>query len=129
MKYDHATDVLHGACLCGAIAYRAQGPLFATSHCFCTQCQRQHGIAGSYGNVAAATFSIERGGGLVTEFAKSSSGRCGFCSVCGSMLYWRGAGTPERVAITLGTLAPAWTGTVTHEWFPEQRQSWLPPAK
>lgn len=124
-----AGDILHGACLCGAIAYRAQGPLFATSHCFCTQCQRQHGIAGSYGNVPADSFTIERGADLVTEFAKSSGGCCGFCSVCGSMLYWRGTETPERVAITLGTLAPQWTGTVTHEWFPEQRQSWLPPGK
>jgi len=123
-----AADVLHGACLCGAIAWRAQGPLFATSHCFCTQCQRQHGIAGSYGNVPADSFVIERGAHLVTEFAKSSAGRCGFCSVCGAMLYWRGVETPERVAVTLGTLVPAWTGTVAHEWFPEQRQTWLPPG-
>ncbi|WP_332876486.1 GFA family protein [Massilia sp. S19_KUP03_FR1] len=126
--FDLPSDVLRGACLCGAVAYRAKGPLFCTSHCYCSQCQRQHGIAGSYGNVHAAGFCLELGAGLITEFAKSSAGRCGFCSVCGSMLYWRGAATPERVAVALGTLQPAWTGSVEHELFAQQKPAWLPPG-
>ena len=125
-EFDRPDETLHGSCLCGAVAYRAQGPLFATSHCFCSQCQRQHGIAGSYGNVHVGGYVIEQGADLVTEYAKSSGGRCGFCSVCGAMLYWRGADTPERVAIALGTLQPAWTGTVEREWFAEQKPAWLP---
>jgi hypothetical protein len=119
-------DIVQGVCLCGGVAWHAQGPLFALSHCYCTQCQRQHGMAGSYGNVAAAGFVIDRGAGLVTEFAKSAKGRCGFCSTCGSMLYWRGVETPERVAVALGTLQPAYTGTVTQEMFVEHKPAWLP---
>lgn len=122
---DGEGDDVRGACLCGAVAYRARGPLFATSHCYCSQCQRQHGIAGSYGNVAAASFVIEQGAELVTEYAKAK-GRCGFCSVCSAMLYWRGVETPERVAVTLGTLDPPWTGTVERDWFAEQKPTWLP---
>jgi hypothetical protein len=119
--------IIEGRCLCGAVAYRAAGPLFATSHCFCSQCQRQHGIAGSYGNVAADGFTITRGADVVTAYAKAK-GSCAFCSICGSMLYWRGVETPERVAVTLGTLEPAWTGSVEREWFAGQKPAWLPPA-
>jgi hypothetical protein len=128
MTIDHESDPtdLSGGCLCGAVAYHARGPLFATSHCYCSQCRRQHGMAGSYGNVDAASFVVERGGELVTEFVKPSGGRCAFCSVCGSILYWRGVDTPERVALALGTLSPPWTGTVEREWFPEQKPAWLP---
>lgn len=122
---DQPDAIVQGQCLCGAIAYRAQGPLFATSHCFCSQCQRQHGIAGSYGNVDAARFTVTRGAGLITEYAKTL-GRCSFCSVCGSMLYWRGTETPDRVAIALGTLEPAWTGVIEKAWFADQKPAWLP---
>lgn len=125
--YDRADDVLEGSCLCGAVAYRAQGPLYATSHCFCTQCQRQHGLAGSYGNVHVAGFALTRGTELVTQFVKPGGGRCHFCSVCGSMLYWRGPDTPERVALTLATLDQPWTGTVERTWFAEHTPAWLPP--
>jgi len=124
--FDSASDVLHGGCLCGGVAWRAQGPLFALSHCYCTQCQRQHGMAGSYGNVAAAGFAIVRGAVLVAEYARSASGRCGFCRTCGSMLYWRGVATPERVAVALGTLQPPYTGAVTQEMFVEHKPGWLP---
>ena len=124
--FDAAGDVVRGGCLCGTVAWRAQGPLFATSHCYCTQCQRQHGMAGSYGNVHAAGFVIERGADAITEYAKSAKGRCGFCGTCGAMLYWRGVATPARVAVALGTLQPAWTGVVEHEMFTEHRPGWLP---
>ena len=125
-RFDQPGDILQGGCLCGAVAWRAQGPLFATSHCYCTQCQRQHGMAGSYGNVNAAGFHFTRGAEVITEYAKSAKGRCGFCSACGSMLYWRGVDTPERVALPLGTIDPAWTGTVTQEMFVEHKPEWLP---
>jgi len=126
--FDRASDIVRGGCLCGAVAWHAQGPLFALSHCFCTQCQRQHGMAGSYGNVAASGFVLDRGADVVTEFAKSANGHCGFCSTCGAMLYWRGVGTPERVAVALGTLQPPFTGAVTHVMFTEHTPAWLPPG-
>ena len=83
-------------------------------------------MARSYGNVHAAGFVIEHGANVITEYAKSAKGRCGFCGACGAMLYWRGVETPARVAVALGTLQPAWTGTVEQEMFVEHRPGWLP---
>jgi hypothetical protein len=46
--------------------------------------------------------------------------------VCGSTLYWRSTATPERIAITLGTLEPAYTGPVEHELHADNKPAWLP---
>ncbi len=123
----HRIDQLHGSCLCGAIAYRADGPVFHASHCYCTMCQKQHGAgAGSYANVASAGFAIERGAEAVTEYASSDHGRRGFCRVCGSTLYWRSTQAPDRIAVTLGTLEPAYAGPVERELYADTKPGWLP---
>lgn len=119
--------MLHGSCLCGGVAYRAEGPIKHASHCYCTMCQKQHGAAaGSYANVARDGYVIERGAELVTEYASSDHGRRGFCSVCGSNLYWRSEQAPDRIAVTLGTLEPEFDGPVEREWYPEKKPQWLP---
>jgi hypothetical protein len=120
-------DCLHGSCLCGGVRYRAQHPVRSASHCYCTMCQKQHGAAaGSYANVASAGFVIEAGAELVTEYASSDHGRRGFCRVCGSTLFWRSTSTPQRIAVTLGTLEPAYVGPVEHELHTDTKPSWLP---
>src|SRR4051812_10325720 len=119
--------MLQGSCLCGGVAYRAEGPVRGASHCYCTMCQKQHGAAsGSYANVARAGYVIERGAELVTEYASSEHGRRAFCRVCGSTLSWRSTQTPDRIAVTLGTLEPAYDGPVEDEWCTETKPSWLP---
>jgi hypothetical protein len=119
--------MLQGSCLCGGIAYRAEGPVNGASHCYCTMCQKQHGAAaGSYANVPTAGFVIERGADLMTEYASSDHGRRGFCRVCGSTLFWRSTQTPDRIAVSLGTLEPEYDGPVDRELFPETKPKWLP---
>ncbi|MRW85363.1 GFA family protein [Pseudoduganella sp. FT26W] len=118
---------LHGRCLCGGIRYRAALPVFHASHCYCTMCQKQHGAAaGSYANVASAGLVIEHGAALITEYASSDDGRRDFCRVCGSTLFWRSTAAPDRVAITLGTMEPAYSGPVERELFVEHKPAWLP---
>ena len=119
--------MLQGSCLCGGIAYRAEGPVNGASHCYCAMCQKQHGAAaGSYANVPTAGFVIERGADLLTEYASSDHGRRGFCRVCGSTLFWRSTETPDRIAVTLGTLEPEYGGPVDDELFAENKPQWLP---
>jgi hypothetical protein len=90
-------------------------------------CRKQHGAAaGSYANVPSAGYVIERGAALVTEYASSDEGRRGFCSVCGSTLFWRSTQEPDCIAVTLGTLEPEYAGPVDVEWFPENKPRWLP---
>lgn len=118
---------LHGSCLCGGVRYSAARPVFHASHCYCTMCQKQHGAAaGSYANVARAGYVVEAGAELITEYASSDAGRRGFCSVCGSTLFWRSTESPDRIAISLGTLEPDYVGPVERELYTDTKPAWLP---
>ena len=122
--------MLKGSCLCGSVAYSAAGPVESASHCYCTMCQKQHGAgAGSYANVARAGLTIERGEAFITEYASSEHGRRAFCQRCGSTLFWRSEQSPERIAVTLGTLDSPFTGEVSRELHADTRPSWLPTAR
>ncbi|MEW6762826.1 MAG: GFA family protein [Pseudomonadota bacterium] len=121
--------MLKGSCLCAEVAYTIAGPVESASHCFCTMCQKQHGAgAGTYANVARADLRIERGEEYVTEFASSEQGRRAFCRRCGSTLFWRSEETPDRIAVTLGTLDTPFTDPVEIELHTDTRPSWLPHA-
>ncbi|MFL6708056.1 MAG: GFA family protein [Massilia sp.] len=119
--------LLRGSCLCAGVRYHAALPANHASHCYCTMCQKHHGAAaGSYVNLASDGFVIDAGLDLITEFASSPPARRGFCSVCGSSLYWRSSESPESIAVTIGTLDEAWQGPIEKEWFVEQKPDWLP---
>lgn len=124
------TEYLRGSCLCGGVEYKAdRKSVSGASHCYCTMCQKQHGAAsGTYANVASAGFSFEKGAELVAEFHSSDHGRRGFCKVCGSTLTWRSTQTPDRIAITLGTMEPEYDGPVQHELHTDTKPHWLPIA-
>jgi len=125
---DSKDTFVHGACLCGGVAFHAALPEQSANHCYCTMCQKFHGAAaGSYLSVAASGYVVERGAGLITEYASSSQGRRGFCRVCGSSLYWRSTGEPDSIDLSLGTLDPPWPGIVERELYTEHKPSWLPP--
>lgn len=119
--------MLKGSCLCAEVAYTVAGPVESASHCFCTMCQKQHGAgAGTYANVAHADLRIERGEECITEFASSEQGRRAFCRRCGSTLFWRSEETPDRIAVTLGTLDTPFTDPLEIELHTDTRPSWLP---
>ena len=124
------TEYLRGSCLCGGVEYKAdKKSVRSASHCYCTMCQKQHGAAsGTYANVASDGFSFVKGADLVTEFQSSDHGRRGFCRVCGSTLTWRSTQSPDRIAITLGTMEPEYAGRVQHELHTDTKPRWLPTA-
>jgi hypothetical protein len=79
-----------GACLCGSVRFRTRGPLRGVVFCHCGQCRRQSGHF-----VAATSVSDERivieGGDAISWFAASPKAKRGFCSRCGSLLFWKHA--------------------------------------
>lgn len=119
--------MLKGSCLCGAVVYRVDGGIESASHCYCTMCQKQHGAAsGTYANVARAGLTIESGASVITEYASSDHGRRSFCQVCGSTLFWRSEESPDRIAVTLGTLDTPFTHEVEIELHTDKKPAWLP---
>lgn len=82
-----ATD-LEGSCLCGGVRLTVRGPLeHAPEACHCTMCRKQTGHFLAAVNVRKDALTV-RGEELVRWYASSDKVRRGFCSVCGSTLFW-----------------------------------------
>ena len=91
-----------GGCLCGAVRYEVRGPLRPVVMCHCTQCARVTG------HVMAATAARHGNFRLLSEsglgwYVSSAEARRGFCTRCGSTLFWQGGGR-DYVSIAAGTL-------------------------
>ncbi|WP_374380542.1 GFA family protein [Dongia sp.] len=96
-KADH-----QGGCLCGAVRYRVEGAMRPVIACHCSQCRR---ATGSFMMASAAMhdhLTIE-GAENITWYNSSDTARRGFCRICGSNLFWEGAGRPHT-SITAGSL-------------------------
>lgn len=90
-----------GGCLCGAVTYEVRGDLRPVIACHCYQCRRTSGHYVASTQTQAEDLTI-RGEGL-TWFRSSDIAERGFCSRCGSNLFWREFGS-EDISIWAGTL-------------------------
>ena len=89
MKVNHS-----GNCLCGAVRFSAAGPLRGVVYCHCSQCRKQTGHYYAATNVDDTDLSIE-GGEKITWYRASRYAKRGFCSVCGSALFWKHNGSDQ----------------------------------
>lgn len=89
-----------GACLCGAVRIEVSGDLPPPDACHCTQCRRQSGHYWASTDLPRAAVTIH-GGDSVTWFQTSERVRRGFCSICGSVLFWEPIGR-DKIAIAMG---------------------------
>jgi hypothetical protein len=86
-----STDAtITGGCLCGAVRYRVDGEVGPISVCHCGQCRRAHGYLGAYTDAPTERLEIT-GTDRLTWYRSSAQAERGFCSVCGSVLFWKPA--------------------------------------
>ena len=88
-----------GQCLCGSVRFEVQGELTDPHACHCGQCRRQSGHFVVGGRGWRAEFKLLEDQAL-KWFQSSSFARRGFCSECGSVMFWDGGG--ETMGINLG---------------------------
>src|SRR5262250_942155 len=89
-----------GSCLCGAVTFEVVGDLPAPDACHCTMCRRVSGHFWASTDVPRTNVTIH-GAENLTWYASSEKVRRGFCSKCGSALFFD---TPARdwIAIAMG---------------------------
>jgi hypothetical protein len=81
--------MMKGSCLCGAVGIEVVGALeHAPEACHCSQCRRQTGHFFAGVNVRRDALTL-RGGDKITWHRSSEKVQRGFCSVCGSVLFWQ----------------------------------------
>jgi hypothetical protein len=105
-----------GRCLCGAVRYEIRGPLRDVLVCHCSECRRWSG------HLFAATSAQKSDLVLVESDAlrwidspeSESDARRGFCSACGSSLFWD-APARDTISIAVGSLdEPTGLETIGH---------------
>ncbi len=82
-----AMPALRGSCQCGSVSFAlSEQPTEATA-CHCVQCRKQSGHFFASVNLPKAAVSIV-GEQYITWYQSSPKVRRGFCSKCGSWLFW-----------------------------------------
>jgi len=102
-----------GACLCGAVRFEVAGDLHPPDACHCSQCRRQSGHVWASSDVPREAVTID-GAETISWFRSSERVRRGFCSICGSVLFWDPIGR-DKIAIAMGAFdAPTGTRLAMH---------------
>jgi hypothetical protein len=75
---------MHASCLCGEVTWDVEGPLLAVSHCHCSRCRKQHGVAfATYAMAPASGFRMQ-GEDRTSGWESSPGFLRRFCGRCGS---------------------------------------------
>jgi len=77
-----------GSCLCGKIAIEVTGPMRDVVACHCGQCRKQSGSYYMATNASDDALTVH-GKEHLKWYHSSDGAKRGFCSECGSALFWK----------------------------------------
>ena len=93
-----------GGCMCGGVRYEVRGALREVVACHCSQCRRSSGHFVAATGASSDRLTLTRTDSLAW-YASSDRAERGFCSRCGSSLFWRPRkGDASWTSIMAGTL-------------------------
>jgi hypothetical protein len=93
-----------GSCLCGAVRFEVAGDLPAPDACHCSQCRKHSGHYFVSTDVPRSAVTIH-GGENLTWYRSSQKVRRGFCTACGSSLFWDPI-EKDWIGIAMGAFDP-----------------------
>jgi hypothetical protein len=96
------------------VRFEVEPPLREVSVCHCVECRRWHGGPGAYTAAPREALRVEGPVRWIDSPESNTHARRGFCSECGSSLFWDAPGR-KTTSIAAGVLDPP-TGlrTVKH---------------
>ncbi len=117
----------HGGCFCGAVRFSANLPSKWCAHCHCSMCRKTHGA----GYVTWAGFDesqvmVSRGEDKVSWFDSSEEAQRGFCSNCGSSMFFRSQRWAGELHIALGCINDKIDRQPQANVFFDQHVGWMP---
>lgn len=110
---------MEGGCLCGAVRFRGEGEARGAFLCHCRECRRW--CAGPFMVMVFGEGVTAEAGETLAWYASSDHGERGFCSGCGSTLFWRQPGEARRWGVSVNALDEDPGLAITgHYWVGEQ---------
>ena len=98
-------DCLTGRCLCGAVEFEISGQVNPMVMCHCKQCRQWAGHTWASITIKYSELAIRKGEKVLKWFRSSDLAQRGFCSQCGSSLFWHGDQHAEwrhEIAVSAG---------------------------
>lgn len=116
-----------GRCRCGAVAYRFPQSTAGVLQCHCENCRRISGNFVAAVRAPTTDLTVDPDDGLC--WYDLAYAAYGFCSGCGSTLFYRAADRPAITSVMVGTLDDAAGQELEAVWFADEAQSHntLPP--
>jgi hypothetical protein len=103
--FDPDAIAAHAQCLCGAVQLDAKLPSLWLSHCHCQRCQRAHGAAFvTWVGLEAAHCEVRDPQGLLRWHLAETQAERGFCTHCGSTLFFRSPRWPGELHVVVANL-------------------------
>lgn len=94
-----------GACQCGLVRFSVTLPSKWVAHCHCRMCQRAHGAAFvTWLGVDSEAARIDDPQAALRWYPSSPGAERGFCSRCGSPLFFRSARWPGELHVARAQL-------------------------
>jgi len=102
-----------GSCLCEAVSFIVDGSLPQPNFCHCQMCRKHSGHYFASCDVPRAALTVA-GGEKVAWFRSSEKVQRGFCSACGSSLFWDRSDR-DWIAVAMGAFdGPTETSASLH---------------
>ncbi|SNY92498.1 Uncharacterized conserved protein [Cohaesibacter sp. ES.047] len=101
------SEILHGRCLCGAVEFECDPGHEPMTMCHCKQCRQWSGHAWPSISVPVSSLKVTKGHDQIKWFISSEFAKRGFCSDCGSSLFWhpdRHSEWKDEIAVSAGTI-------------------------
>lgn len=102
-----------GGCYCGRVGYRASRVSSDVTECHCSQCRKQSGHRYASAGAKAGDVEIE-GAANLTWFRASPHAERGFCSTCGSHLFWKSLKDDEMAILAASVDEPTGLRLAAH---------------
>ncbi|MBU2513916.1 GFA family protein [bacterium] len=91
---------IKGKCFCESVTFSFALPILFCVHCHCNYCRHAQGSAFvTWVGVDEAKFSYKTGENLVTWYKSTEESGRGFCSRCGSTMFYKSSLAPGEIHI------------------------------
>ena len=96
-------DTLTGGCACRGVRYRIDADARSVTNCHCEPCRRitGHFMAATAAPASSVHFDSDD---TLRWYDSTPTVQYGFCSQCGSTLFWRASDKIDHLSIAAGTV-------------------------